>query len=151
MTNYSKAFIELLCKSNVLRLIQKNLKGFLLWKMKILAKLLVYLRFIKRTMLALVIQRLKKTWMKQQSIISDFSLCILEMRAAHIQSSVWWDSFIWPRFISTAQASERAIFKLLRPDVRVNSSYLQLDRHNSLLLNLPVLADKVSKDKEQMI
>ena len=46
------------------------------------------------------------------------------------------------------QASDKAIFKLLRPDIKVISSYLQLDHSQLLVVELPVLADKVSKDKE---
>ena len=88
-------------------------------------------------------------------IISSFlSNRILEMRAAHIDIAI----NISPQFgeiplsdldlYQLLPASERAIFKLLRPDVKVNSSYLQLDHSQLLVVELPVLADKVSKDKE---
>lgn len=46
------------------------------------------------------------------------------------------------------QASDKAIFKLLRPDTKVNSSYLQLDHSQLLAVELPVLTDKVNIDKE---
>ena len=64
MTNYSKSFIQIITqKQKSFDLFKKISRTFLLpWKMKIPPKLLAYLKFIKRTMLALVIQRRKKTW-----------------------------------------------------------------------------------------
>lgn len=64
MTNYSKSFIQIITqKQKSFDLFKKISRTFLLpWKMKIPPKLLAYLKFIKRTMLALVIQRLKNTW-----------------------------------------------------------------------------------------
>ena len=65
------------------------------------------------------------------------------MRASHVDISI----NLSPHFgeiplpdldlYQLLQTSDKAIFKLLRPDIKVNSSYLQLD-----------LADKFSKDKE---
>ena len=76
------------------------------------------------------------------------------MRASHVEISI----NISPQFgeiplpdldlYQLLQASDKAIFKLLRPDIKVNSSYLQLDHSQLLVVELPVLADKVSKDKE---
>ena len=79
---------------------------------------------------------------------------LLEMRASHVDISI----NISPQFgeiplpdldlYQLLQASDKAIFKLLRPDIKVISSYLQLDHSQLLVVELPVLADKVSKDKE---
>ncbi|WP_347113668.1 hypothetical protein [Streptococcus thermophilus] len=88
-------------------------------------------------------------------IISSFlSNRILEMRASHVDISI----NLSPHFgeiplpdldlYQLPQTSDKAIFKLLRPDIKVNSSYLQLDHSQLLVVELPVLADKVSKDKE---
>lgn len=84
--------------------------------------------------------------------LKDVSLA-LEMRASHVDISI----NISPQFgeiplpdldlYQLLQASDKAIFKLLRPDIKVNSSYLQLDHSQLLVVELPVLADKVSKDK----
>ena len=46
------------------------------------------------------------------------------------------------------QTSDKAISKLLRPDIKVSSSYLQLDHSQLLVVELPVLTDKVNMDKE---
>lgn len=47
------------------------------------------------------------------------------------------------------QTSDKTISKLLRPDIKVSSNYLQLDHSQLLVVELPVLADKVSQDKER--
>ena len=46
------------------------------------------------------------------------------------------------------QTSDKAISKLLRPDIKVSSSYLQLDHSQLLVVELPVSTDKVNIDKE---
>lgn len=46
------------------------------------------------------------------------------------------------------QTSDKAISKLLRLDIKVSSSYLQLDHSQLLVVDLPVLTDKVNIDKE---
>lgn len=76
------------------------------------------------------------------------------MRASHVDISI----NLSPHFgeiplpdldlYQLLQTSDKAIFKLLRPDIKVNSSYLQLDHSQLLVVELPVLADKFSKDKE---
>ena len=73
------------------------------------------------------------------------------MRASHVDISI----NISPQFgeiplpdldlYQLLQASDKAIFKLLRPDIKVNSSYLQLDHSQLLVVELPVLADKVKQ------
>ena len=85
-------------------------------------------------MRALVIQRLKKTLDRLSNpIISSFLNRILEMRAAHIDIAI----NISPQFgeiplsdldlYQLLQASKERYLNQLGPDVKVNSSYLQLD------------------------
>ena len=64
MTNYSKSFIQIITqKQKSFDLFKKNLKDVsLALENEDTAKATSYLKFIKRTMIALVIQRPKNTW-----------------------------------------------------------------------------------------
>ena len=158
MTNYNKSFIQIITqKQKSFDLFKKNLKGVsLALEDKDTAKATGLLEIYK-TGDSIIGNPETQEMLDQLNnpILASFlSNRILEMRAAHIDIAI----NISPQFgeiplsdldlYQLLQASERAIFKLLRPDVKVNSSYLQLDHSQLLVVELPVLADKVNKDKE---
>ena len=158
MTNYSKSFIQIIMqKQTSFDLFKKNLKEVsLALENEDTAKATSLLEIYKTDNASIGNPETQENLDRLSNpIISSFlSNRILEMRAAHIDIAI----NISPQFgeiplsdldlYQLLQASERAIFKLLRPDVKVNSSYLQLDHSQLLVVELPVLADKVSKDKE---
>lgn len=158
MTNYSKSFIQIIMqKQTSFDLFKKNLKDVsLALENEDTAKATSQLEIYKTDNASIGNPETQENLDRLSNpIISSFlSNRILEMRAAHIDIAI----NISPQFgeiplsdldlYQLLPASERAIFKLLRPDVKVNSSYLQLDHSQLLVVELPVLADKVSKDKE---
>lgn len=87
-------------------------------------------------------------------LASFLSNRILEMQAAHIDIAMNISSQFSEISLSDLdlyqllQTSNKAISKLLRPDIKVSSSYLQLDHSQLLVVDLPVLTDKVNIDKE---
>ena len=158
MTNYSKSFIQIIMqKQTSFDLFKKNLKEVsLALENEDTAKATSLLEIYKTDNTSIGNPETQENLDRLSNpIISSFlSNRILEMRAAHIDIAI----NISPQFgeiplsdldlYQLLQASERAIFKLLRPDIKVISSYLQLDHSQLLVVELPVLADKVSKDKE---
>lgn len=158
MTNYSKSFIQIIMqKQTSFDLFKKYLKDVsLALENEDTAKATSQLEIYKTDNASIGNPETQENLDRLSNpIISSFlSNRILEMRAAHIDIAI----NISPQFgeiplsdldlYQLLPTSERAIFKLLRPDVKVNSSYLQLDHSQLLVVELPVLADKVSKDKE---
>ena len=158
MTNYSKSFIQIIMqKQTSFDLFKKNLKEVsLALENEDTAKATSLLEIYKTDNASIGNPETQENLdrLSNPIIASFLSNRILEMRAAHIDIAI----NISPQFgeiplsdldlYQLLQASDRAIFKLLRPDVKVNSSYLQLDHSQLLVVELPVLADKVSKDKE---
>lgn len=158
MTNYSKSFIQIIMqKQTSFDLFKKYLKDVsLALENEDTAKATSQLEIYKTDNASIGNPETQENLDRLSNpIISSFlSNRILEMRAAHIDFAI----NISPQFgeiplsdldlYQLLPTSERAIFKLLRPDVKVNSSYLQLDHSQLLVVELPVLADKVSKDKE---
>ena len=158
MTNYSKSFIQIITqKQKSFDLFKKNLKDVsLALENEDTAKATSLLEIYKTDNASIGNPETQEHLDKLSNpIIASFlSNRILEMRASHVDISI----NISPQFgeiplpdldlYQLLQASDKAIFKLLRPDIKVNSSYLQLDHSQLLVVELPVLADKVSKDKE---
>lgn len=158
MTNYSKSFIQIITqKQKSFDLFKKNLKDVsLALENEDTAKATSLLEIYKTDNASIGNPETQEHLDKLSNpIIASFlSNRILEMRASHVEISI----NISPQFCEIPlpdldlyqllQASDKAIFKLLRPDIKVISSYLQLDHSQLLVVELPVLADKVSKDKE---
>ena len=158
MTNYSKSFIQIITqKQKSFDLFKKNLKDVsLALENEDTAKATSLLEIYKTDNDSIGNPETQEHLdrLSNPIIASFLSNRILEMRASHVEISI----NISPQFgeiplpdldlYQLLQASDKAIFKLLRPDIKVNSSYLQLDHSQLLVVELPVLADKVSKDKE---
>ena len=158
MTNYSKSFIQIITqKQKSFDLFKKNLKDVsLALENEDTAKATSLLEIYKTDNASIGNPETQEHLdrLSNPIIASFLSNRILEMRASHVDISI----NISPQFgeiplpdldlYQLLQASDKAIFKLLRPDIKVNSSYLQLDHSQLLVVELPVLADKVSKDKE---
>ena len=157
MTNYNKSFIQIITqKQKSFDLFKKNLKGVsLALEDKDTAKATDLLEIYKTG--NSIIGNPETPEMLDQlnnPILASFlSNRILEMRAAHIDIAI----NISPQFgeiplsdldlYQLLQASDKAISKLLRPDIKVSSSYLQLDHSQLLVVELPVLTDKVNKNE----
>lgn len=108
-------------------------------------------------MLALIIRKLRRCWISSiiqfqlVSSLTAFQKCelLILILLMNIRPQFGEIRFSDLDLYQLLQASDKAIFKLLRPDIKVNSSYLQLDHSQLLAVELPVLADKVSQDKER--
>lgn len=158
MTNYNKSFIQIITqKQESFNLFKKNLKGVsLVLENKDTAKAAGLLEIYK-TGDSIIDNPETQEVLDQinNPILASFlSNRILEMQAAHIDIAM----NISPQFgeiplsdldlYQLLQTSDKAISKLLRPDIKVSSSYLQLDHSQLLVVDLPVLTDKVNIDKE---
>lgn len=158
MTNYNKSFIQIITqKQKSFDLFKKNLKGVSLAledKDTIKATGLLEIYKTGDSIIGNPETQEILDQLNNPILASFLSNRILEMRAAHIDIAI----NISPQFgeiplsdldlYQLLQASDKAISKLLRPDIKVSSSYLQLDYSQLLVVELPVLTDKVNKDKE---
>lgn len=107
-------------------------------------------------MLALIIRKLRKCWISSiiqfqlVSSLTAFQKCelLILILLMNIRPQFGEIRLSDLDLYQLLQASDKAIFKLLRPDIKVNSSYLQLDHSQLLAVELPVLTDKVNIDKE---
>ncbi len=107
-------------------------------------------------MLALIIRKLRRCWISSiiqfqlVSSLTAFQKCelLILILLMNIRPQFGEIRLSDLDLYQLLQASDKAIFKLLRPDTKVNSSYLQLDHSQLLAVELPVLTDKVNIDKE---
>lgn len=158
MTNYNKSFIQIITqKQEYFNFFKKKLKGVQLdSENKDTAKATGLLEIYKTDNASIDNPETQEVLdqLNNPILASFLSNRILEMRAAHIDIAM----NISPQFgeirlsdldlYQLLQTSDKAISKLLRPDIKVSSSYLQLDHSQLLAVELPVLTDKVNIDKE---
>lgn len=158
MTNYNKALVQIITqKQKFSELYKKNLKDVSL-ALKAddatKAKDLLEIYKTSNSIISSPETQEKLNQLTNPILASFLSNRIVGTRSAHIDITI----NISPKFgevplsdldlYQLLQASDKAVLKHLRPDTKIHSSYLQMDHSQLFVVELPVLTDSVSKDKE---